>query len=65
MREEEEKTRQEQERLRFESAKRHIDSYQESVNALATSLEKVTKFQATFNNTLAAIDTNRANVQAT
>lgn len=65
LREEEEKTRQEQERMRFESAKRHIDSYQESVNALATSLEKVTKFQATFNNTLAAIDTNRANVQAT
>lgn len=64
-REEQEKARQEQERMRFESAKQHLDSYQESVNALAASLDKAAKFQAQFNNTLAAVETNKATVAAT
>lgn len=64
-REETKKTREEQEKLKFDSAKRQIDNYQESVNSLATSLEKVAKFQATFNNTLASVQTNQSTIEAT
>lgn len=60
--EEEERARKEAEKAKWDAAKNAIDGYQKSVNDLAVALDKVQKFQAKFNGTLASIDTSKANV---